>query len=666
MTISKNLPITFKPQHRFLISIIAVMIAFSLGCVASYSPPNVPSQSVIFEPNPNHNFATNTGSVTINSLTFSTNICYTIDGSTPEYDDGTCSGGSTASYEGSAITIDCGNSTDSLYTVTVKTVFDWPGSVEGTTEEKTVSANFILDCSTETDTDGDTVIDSEDNCPNVSNLDQIDSDGDGIGDECEVSGGEADSDADGRADTTDNCINVWNVDQGDEDGDGIGDVCDSEPQGTTVLWANENFVQAFVRWKDQVQCEIRCSDPTSGGDMGTIDCPGGGTANWYVDLAILDDEANSLFTYTDCNYTTDEGDQLTVSGEVTQYSDLSGDGSERTDTQGALVVSAGDYVGTLQSFMEFKDKSSSGGYWRAACTEAPLGDEICAPNSLEVDIYYPDWECADGACPEESTLVDTDGDGVYDNYDNCVDDENSDQANADFDDLGDVCDDSTSTDDSDGDGIPDSGDNCPDISNSEQTDTDGDDIGDECDALPNDFDNDGYDDSVDNCAQVANSDQADNDGDGIGNSCDETPDGDAVWYHIIGSYSDQCATDDAGDLIMADCVASDTSQQWYPVASGDQWIFQNESGTSCIHDSNTNVSVETCDGSDKQKWNLSGTGSSVEIQGEDRNFCWYNLIDDASIYGTSGNCLFSGDIKWGFYEEGASTTTNPSNLWANP
>jgi hypothetical protein len=37
-----------------------------------------------------------------------------------------------------------------------------------------------------TDTDGDGVPDSSDNCPNVANVDQADSDGDGIGDVCET------------------------------------------------------------------------------------------------------------------------------------------------------------------------------------------------------------------------------------------------------------------------------------------------------------------------------------------------------------------------------------------------------------------------------------------------------------------------------------------------
>ena len=39
-----------------------------------------------------------------------------------------------------------------------------------------------------TDTDGDGIGDDVDNCPNVSNPDQLDGDGDGAGDACEPSG----------------------------------------------------------------------------------------------------------------------------------------------------------------------------------------------------------------------------------------------------------------------------------------------------------------------------------------------------------------------------------------------------------------------------------------------------------------------------------------------
>src|SRR5690606_7299046 len=74
------------------------------------------------------------------------------------------------------------------------------------------------------DSDGDTIADSIDNCPETPNPDQADSDGDGIGDVCD----DSDTDGDGIADNQDNCPQTPNPDQADSDGNGIGDVRSEE------------------------------------------------------------------------------------------------------------------------------------------------------------------------------------------------------------------------------------------------------------------------------------------------------------------------------------------------------------------------------------------------------------------------------------------------------
>ena len=54
------------------------------------------------------------------------------------------------------------------------------------------------------DVDADSIPDSCDNCPTVSNAGQIDADGDGVGDVCDVCEGfddNVDSDADGVSDS---------------------------------------------------------------------------------------------------------------------------------------------------------------------------------------------------------------------------------------------------------------------------------------------------------------------------------------------------------------------------------------------------------------------------------------------------------------------------------
>ena len=62
-----------------------------------------------------------------------------------------------------------------------------------------------------------------DNCPANQNLDQTDSDDDGVGDACENIAG--DQDGDSILDINDNCPTVSNIQQLDDDEDGIGDAC---------------------------------------------------------------------------------------------------------------------------------------------------------------------------------------------------------------------------------------------------------------------------------------------------------------------------------------------------------------------------------------------------------------------------------------------------------
>ncbi|MEN0068191.1 MAG: thrombospondin type 3 repeat-containing protein [Myxococcota bacterium] len=86
------------------------------------------------------------------------------------------------------------------------------------------------------DLDNDGVDNALDICPAKANAAQIDSDGDGQGDACD------DSDADGHEDGVDNCPQTFNATQGDLDRDGQGDACDDDRDGDGVDDLSDNCV----------------------------------------------------------------------------------------------------------------------------------------------------------------------------------------------------------------------------------------------------------------------------------------------------------------------------------------------------------------------------------------------------------------------------------------
>ena len=86
------------------------------------------------------------------------------------------------------------------------------------------------------DDDDDGLVNEEDNCPLVSNSEQIDTDGDGDGDACD-----SDDDGDGVLDDSD-AFPLDSAESVDTDGDGTGDNADSDDdEDCTTETATSSF-----------------------------------------------------------------------------------------------------------------------------------------------------------------------------------------------------------------------------------------------------------------------------------------------------------------------------------------------------------------------------------------------------------------------------------------
>ena len=277
------------------------------------------------------------------------------------------------------------------------------------------------------DSDGDGIVNFDDNCQEVSNSLQEDGDTDGVGDAC------------------DNCKSISNLDQADGDDDHVGDACDNAPGA----W-NPEQEDADVDGLPDVldNCPTKANGPLLGtctaGSNATASCtsPGSNTSECGTDGYC---SMNQEDVDTDGRGDACDGDY--------SYKRTTNEDPPPPDGDGDGIIDDNDNCNLFNPLQTDTDKDGLGD----VCD--PDDDNDGVPDTTDscpllVNVGDPDGDGIDSACdPDDNNngildgcdifnnpgATDSDGDGVIDSCDNCIDVYNPEQADNDQNGVGEAC-----------------------------------------------------------------------------------------------------------------------------------------------------------------------------------------------------------------------------------